>query len=236
MSDLREHDSKHQEEAAPLRLLLVDDQRLFLDGLTYVLESRASDMVVVGTALDGAEAVELARELQPELILMDVRMPGMDGVEAARIIHNELPTTRIVMLTTFADDEYVKAALAHGAIGYLLKNRPPIELINSIRAVRAGIMQIDPTVSRVLLNRTQGREDRDEEIGDAIRTLTRREKEVLHLMVQAFDNQQIADTLHVAEQTVRNYISTIYSKLGLSNRMDIIRIMKKLSFYLDRDV
>lgn len=217
------------------RLLLVDDQQLFLDGLTYVLESRASDIEVVGTAVNGAEAVAGARELVPDLILMDVRMPEMDGVEATRIIHNALPRIRIVMLTTFADDEYVKAALAHGAIGYLLKNRPPIELISSIRAVRAGIMQLDPNVSRVLLNRTKSNGDRDEEIAAAIRTLTRREKEVLHLMVQAFDNQQIADTLHVAEQTVRNYISTIYSKLGMSNRMDIIRIMKKLSFYLDRD-
>ncbi len=218
----------------PVRLLLVDDQQLFLDGLTYVLESRASDIKVVGSATDGREAVRLARELRPDIIIMDVRMPEMDGVEATRLIHQELPDIRIVMLTTFPDDEYVHAALGHGAIGYLLKNRPPIELISSIRAVRSGIMQIDPSVSEVLINREYESSERDEEIALAMRTLTPREKEVLHLVIQAFDNRQIADTLSVAEQTVRNYISTIYGKLGVSNRMDVLRIMKKVSFYLER--
>lgn len=221
--------------SAPITVLLADDQQLFLDGLTYVLESRASDIRVVGAATNGREAVRLTRELQPEIIIMDVRMPEMDGVEATRLIHQEFPDIRIVMLTTFHDDEYVHNALAHGAIGYLLKNRPPIELISSIRAVKSGILQIDPSVSDVLINREQYSDERDEEIATAIRTLTPREKEVLHLMIQAFDNRQIAETLHVAEQTVRNYISTIYSKLGVSNRMDILRIMKKVSFYLDRD-
>ncbi|MFA7066168.1 MAG: response regulator transcription factor, partial [Dysgonamonadaceae bacterium] len=108
--------------------MLVDDQAIFLEGLAYVLESRANDISIVARALNGEEAVELAGIHQPEIILMDVRMPKMDGVESTRIIHLKYPAIKIVMFTTFQDDDYVKKALSYGAIGYLLKNRPPAEL------------------------------------------------------------------------------------------------------------
>jgi DNA-binding NarL/FixJ family response regulator len=213
------------------RLLIVDDQRMFAESIKYIIESRASDIEVVGVALNGQEAVRLVAERYPQIVLMDVRMPGMDGVEATRLIHHTHPEVRIIILTTFDDDEYVQGSLKHGAIGYLLKNMPPVELINAIRAVRGGIMQIDPAVSRALIKGAQTDTPDDLMLAN-LKTLTRRERQVLELMVQALDNQQIARTLNVAEQTVRNYISTIYDKLGVAHRMDVLKIVDKITHFL----
>ena len=129
-------------------VLIADDQELFAEGLRVVIESRAPGFRVVGIAHDGAEAVSMARQLHPDVILMDVRMPKMDGVVATRIIHERQPAVKILILTTFDDDEYVHHSLKNGAIGYLLKNRPAEELIDSVRALAKGIIQIDPAVSR----------------------------------------------------------------------------------------
>jgi DNA-binding NarL/FixJ family response regulator len=215
-----------------IRVLIVDDQRMFAESIKYIIESRASDIQIVGLAFDGQEAVRCVGEKRPDIVLMDVRMPVMDGVEAARLIGRQYPDVKVLMLTTFADDEYVKASLRHGAVGYLLKNRPPIELINSIRAVSGGILQIDPAVSQSLILGKQ-MDTPDEQIAANLRTLTHREREVISLMVQALDNRQIATTLNVAEQTVRNYISTIYDKLGVTNRMDVLRMMDQIVEFLD---
>ena len=213
-----------------IRVLLVDDQKIFLEGLKLVLESRASDIEVVGLAANGIEAVSLVEQTKPDLVLMDVRMPELNGVDATRAILRNRPGTKIVMFTTFDDDEYVKSAIRHGAIGYLLKNRPPMELINSLRAVNDGIIQIDPMVAEKLLQIGNENDPEIQGLAAAIQTLTAREKEILHLIAQALDNRQIADHLNVAEQTARNYISTIYAKLGTSNRMEIIRILKEIDF------
>jgi DNA-binding NarL/FixJ family response regulator len=213
-----------------IRIMLVDDQKVFLEGLKLVLESRASDMTVVGLAADGREAITLAESTNPHIILMDVRMPEMSGVEATEVIAKRMPAVKIVMFTTFDDDEYVKSAIKHGAIGYLLKNRPPMELINSLRAVNDGIIQIDPMVAQKLLHIDARTDAEYRYLADAIETLTAREKEVLHLIAQALDNRQIADHLSVAEQTARNYISTIYAKLGTSHRMEIIKILNEIDF------
>jgi DNA-binding NarL/FixJ family response regulator len=214
-----------------IRILLVDDQRVFLEGLKFVLESRASDIEVVGIGLNGKEAISLVERHRPDIILMDVRMPEMNGVEATQIIHTRFPDVKILMFTTFDDDEYVESALSYGAIGYLLKNRPPIELITAIRGVKNGILQIDPSVAQVLLRHDSStREHDDTEIIALIDTLTVREKEVLNLIAQALDNKQIADHLFVAEQTARNYIHSIYSKLGISNRIEIIRILERIDY------
>jgi DNA-binding NarL/FixJ family response regulator len=215
-----------------IRLLIVDDQRMFSESIKYVIESRASDIQIVGIANNGREALHLVDELNPHIVLLDVRMPEMDGVEAARLIGLRHPKVKVLMLTTFADDEYVQASLKYGAVGYLLKNRPPLELINSIHAVMGGTLQIDPAVARSLIRGNQP-EAMDGQIVANLKTLTHREKEVLSLMVQAFDNRRIASSLLVAEQTVRNYISTIYSKLGVSNRMDVLRIVDKIHSFLD---
>lgn len=213
-----------------IRVLLVDDQKVFVEGLKFVLEARASDIEVVGMGFDGCEAISLARSLRPDIILMDVRMPRKSGVDAAQEIAASNPHIKIVMFTTFDDDEYVKSAMSHGAIGYLLKNRPPVELINSLRAVNDGIIQIDPMVAVKLLHSEQHSNAETAQIVEAIRTLTGREREVLHLIAQALDNRQIAEHLNVAEQTARNYVSSIYAKLGTTHRMEIMKILNEIDF------
>lgn len=225
----------HEDDGEPIRIIIVDDQNLFVEGLQYIIEARASDITVVGTAKNGEEAIELVDAVRPDIVLMDVRMPAMDGVEATRIIHNRYPDTKILMLTTFADDEYVHAALGQGAIGYLLKNRPLAELITSIRGVNSGILQIDPEVAGAVFHKPDDRWQSQDEIEDLVQTLTRREKEVLYLMLQAHDTKQIASSMSVAVQTVRNYVSSIYSKLQISNKMELVKMMKRLRFYLDRE-
>jgi DNA-binding NarL/FixJ family response regulator len=216
-----------------IRVLIVDDQDLFAEGLKTILEARAPDVQIVAMARNGAEAVAAVKADPPHIVLMDVRMPVMDGVEATRQIHEIAPEVRIVMLTTFDDDEYVTHSLARGAIGYLLKNRPPAELIASIRAVRSGILQIDPAVSRALIHDGSGRDLGDDAFMRSLHSLTAREKDVLRLLVDSCDNRQIASRLAVAEQTVRNYISVIYSKLGIVNRIEIMKYMDRIRFFLE---
>lgn len=217
----------------PMRVLIADDQALFAEGLKTILAARAPDIEVIGIAGNGAEAVAAVKADQPDVVLMDVRMPVMDGVEATREIHALYPSVFIVMLTTFDDDEYVKLSLAHGAIGYLMKNRPPAELIASLRAVRSGILQIDPAVSKALIHDGGERGMDNDEFMRNLNTLTPREKEVLRLLAEACDTKQIIDRMGVAEQTVRNYISAIYSKLGIVNRIEIMKYMDKIRFYLE---
>lgn len=219
-------------EPGTINILIADDQVLFAEGLRTILEARAPDIRVVAVARDGAEALDLALRERPHIVLMDVRMPGMDGVEAVKRIHQQAPEVRVVMLTTFDDDDYVKFSLANGAIGYLLKNRPPAELIASIRAVQGGILQIDPAVSKSLIKDIGERERNEDEFLRSLYSLTARERDVLGLLVQAFDNRQIGAQMGIAEQTVRNYVSIIYSKLGIENRVEIMRYMDRIRFYL----
>ena len=216
-----------------IRLMLVDDQRIFLEGLAYVIESRAEDITIVGQALDGREAIALVDETKPDIILMDVRMPNLDGVKATKIIHEKYPHIKIVMFTTFQDDDYVKKALSYGAIGYLLKNRPPMELIHSLHAVVSGIMQIDPEVAVKLIDRGVNKPIYEQEMLSQYRSLTLREKDTLNLLLQAYDNKEIAEQLNIQEQSVRNYIHNIYSKMGFSNRYEIIKVMDILKFFIE---
>lgn len=218
-------------ERPKIRLLLVDDQRLFVESLKYVVEARANDVEVVGLAEDGQQAIRLVEDTQPHIVMMDVRMPGMDGVEATRQIHRRWPEVKIVMLTTFKDDEYVHFAMKYGAVGYLLKNIPPSELIDALRAVRRGRRPVSPSVAD-LLRKNQERQESLGETESLLQGLSRREKEVLTLVVQAYDNRQIAEHLGVAEQTVRNYISSVYAKLGVERRMQLIKMMDEIQFIL----
>ena len=201
-----------------VRVLIADDQKLFADGLQVVLESRAPHLRVVGIAATGAEAVRMARDLKPDVILMDVRMPEMDGVVATRIIHQRDPQVKILILTTFDDDEYVSHSLKNGAIGYLLKNRPAEELLDSIRALAKGIIQLDPAVSLKAFQ--QEKTGRSQEIHERLHTLTRREREILAQLVAAKRIADISDDLSIAEQTVRNHISNIYMKLNIHDRVE----------------
>jgi DNA-binding NarL/FixJ family response regulator len=204
------------------RLLLVDDQVLFVESLKCVLEEHAQDIEVVGVAYDGEEAVRGCMKLQPDLVLMDVRMPKMDGVQATRRIHEMYPRLKIVMLTTFADDDYYKVALKFGAVGYLLKNIPPDELICSIRAMRRAIPQIAPEIIDKFVGAGTS-----PETGDVIcESLTSREREILELLLDAYENKQIASHFGVSEQTVKNHIHNIYEKLGVSSRIQLIKTMR----------
>lgn len=211
------------------RILLADDQVLFVESLKCVLEERAQDMEVVGIARDGNEAVFLAMKLQPDVILMDVRMPKLDGVQATRKIHELYPRISIVMLTTFDDDDYVEIALKFGATGYLLKNIPPEELILAVRSVRSGLTQISPEVVKRLLVRRQQGEAEPLGAPAVIETLTHREREILELVINAFENRQIAQHLGITEQTVKNYVHSLYEKLGVSNRIQLIKVLGRSS-------
>jgi len=208
------------------RLLLADDQILFVESLKSVLEERAQDFDVVGIAHDGEEAVALAGKLSPDVILMDVRMPRMDGVEATKKIHELYPRMQIVMLTTFDDDDYVEVALKQGAIGYLLKNIPPNELIRTLRSVRSGVSQISPEILERLLAR---REQEKAPKPILAETLTRREREILDLITEAYENHQIAAHLGISEQTVKNYVHCLYEKLGVSNRIQLMKVVDRSS-------
>lgn len=220
-----------------IRVALVDDQELFVDSLNIVLESRTSDIEVVGIAHNGDEAIELAERKEPDVMLIDVRMPGTDGVQACKAIHAADPSIRIVMLTTYDDDHYVRDAMKYGAIGYLLKSIPPSELIASVRVARAGTIQISPEVAtKVLKENAQellnARSDGalPEEIDEMYQTLTEREREVAALLTKAYDNAQIADALVIAEQTVKNHVHSIYSKFYVSSRMQLIQLLGQSRF------
>lgn len=208
-----------------IRLLLVDDQILFVESLRTVLEVRARDIEVVGVAHDGKEALSKTAELRPDIVLLDVRMPGMDGVEAAREMALRYPGVRVMMLTTFDDDEYVHEALAHGAVGYMLKNVPPNDLIASIRAVVAGTIQVSPSIMEKLIREQASSPP---ELAGELGRLSRREREILYYVSRGVDNQGIARRLFLAEQTVKNHISRIYAKLEVHDRFGLIRRGREL--------
>ena len=218
--------------ADPTRVLIADDQELFAVGLKVVIESSPHNLAVVGIAKTGSEAVSLVERLQPDIVLMDVRMPGMDGVQATRAIHERYPGIRILILTTFDDDEYVRDSLEYGAIGYLLKERPADELVDAIRAVDRDIVQIDRAVSGKLVRPNIELDSRSSEVSTSLQFLTDRETDVLSLMVKAKRIVEIADQLGIAEQTVRNHISNIYGKLDIHDRLELVKYIQPIRDFL----
>ena len=210
-----------------IRLLLVDDQVLFVESLRTVIETRTRDLTVVGIAVDGRTAVDLALETRPDIILMDVRMPDMNGVECTRRIKQKLPDVQIMMLTTFDDDEYVLQALSLGAVGYILKDVHPSYLINAIRSVHRGGVFIEQKVAAKLVGRLlpAGRDQPQPDAGskELPHGLSNREGEVLVCIAQGRTNKEIADELCIAEQTVKNHVRVIYSKLGVRDRVQALR-------------
>jgi DNA-binding NarL/FixJ family response regulator len=221
-----------------IRIVLVDDQRLFIESLATVISSTVEDIEVVGTAFDGPSALDCVGRTKPDVVLMDVRMPGMDGVEATKLITKRFPDVHVVMLTTYDDDRYVTEALKHNAVGYLLKDVPISELAASIRAVHAGAVLISPAVAARLvtqLNSRSGPEAGANETAssdtppDWLRELSRREREVLELVALGLDNVEIADRLCIAVQTVKNHVSVIYSKLGVHKRVAAMEMARSAS-------
>ena len=207
-----------------IRILLCEDQTLVRDGLRTILELQPG-LAVVGEAADGEEAVRRALELRPDIALMDVQMPRRNGVEATALITAARPDTRVIVLTTFDYDDYVFDAVKAGAMGYLLKDVPARELIDTIRRVHAGESFIQPSVaSKVLLE--FGRRSRTPREPQA-EELTEREREVLALLAAGASNRDIGVKLYLAESTVKNHVSTILGKLHAANRTHAVSLARE---------
>lgn len=198
-----------------IRLLLVDDQAIFRQGLASLL-AMEDDLAVVGQASHGNEAIALTPQLQPDVILMDVRMPLCDGVVATREIHQCYPWIRILVLTTFDDDEYVCQSLQAGALGYFLKRTPSHQIAAAIRSVHQGYGQLSPTIATKVFAQLRPSAPTQTDYNDQ---LSKRELEVLKLVGQGKNNQEIAQLLHLSLGTVKNYITQILSKLKMRDRI-----------------
>ena len=199
-----------------IRILVCDDQVIACEGLQAIL-STAPDIEVVGIAHDGAQAVDLVPETQPDLVLMDLKMPVMNGIQATRQIRERYPQVHVLVLTTYDDDEWVFDAIRGGAAGYLLKDTPREKLIEAIRDTVEGKAHVDPAVAGKLLAQiaTQGAAPPDTSIADG---LSAREREVLGLVARGLANAEIARRLYLSEGTVRNYVSSILAKLNVADR------------------
>lgn len=214
-----------------IKILIVDDQSLMRDGLKTIIDLE-EDMEVVLTCGNGIEAIDKSKELNPEVILMDIRMERMNGVEATKIIKKNSPNIKIIMLTTFDDDEYIIDALCHGASGYLLKDIDGDKLINSIRDAYKGTLLMPADIAAKLaakLNESNkisdnGTEDLNKNI---VEKLSDREIDIAKLMTEGLSNKEISSKLYIAQGTVKNYISSIYSKIGVKNRTNAVIFFKK---------
>lgn len=198
-----------------IRVLVCDDQAVVTDGLEMILQADP-EIEVVGLAHDGAQTLELIPDVKPDLILMDLQMPGMNGIQATRAIKQQYPEIKVLVLTTFGDDEWVFDAVRSGAAGYLLKGTPRDELVAAIKGTAAGETHIDPAVGGTLLSHiaaTTAQEDTT-----IAEDLSQRELEILKLLASGLNNTEIAEQLFLSKGTVRNYISAILTKLDVEDR------------------
>ena len=198
-----------------MKILLCDDQSVIRDGLELMLNLE-KDFQVVGAAQDGAEALELAEKKKPDLILMDLKMPIMNGIEATRELRVKFPHIKILILTTYDDDEWLFDAIRAGASGYLLKDTPRQKIVEAIRGTMSGKSFVDPAVAGKLLNQVASKQTQPTSI--LADKLTERELDVLRLIAKGIPNGEIAHQLHLSEGTVRNHVSAILEKLGVSDR------------------
>lgn len=199
---------------ARIRVLIVDDHQVVRTGLKVFLDL-LPDIEVVGEAADGSEGVAMARRLEPDVVLMDLLMPIMDGITAIARIKAERPETEIVTMTSFIEEEQVTAALEAGASGYVLKDAEADEVADAVRAAHAGEVHLDPAVARLLAQRLRSRRSPDE---GTVEPLTEREKDVIRLLGQGMSNKDIGAALFITERTARTYVSNILGKLGLASR------------------
>lgn len=196
-----------------IRLLVVDDQRLIRQGLNALLKLETS-LQIIGEAADGHEAIQQVEVLKPDVVLMDVRMPNMDGVAATRDICQRFPETKVLVLTTFDDDEYVAQAVRYGASGYLLKDTPPEELVQAIHAVHKGYTHLGPGLANKLVQQAP----QQVTLPPGWTELTPREHDILRLIAQGANNQEIAEALYISEKTVKNHLTSIFSRLNVRDR------------------
>lgn len=219
-----------------ISLLLVDDHLLFCESLRTVLKSEMEEVEVVGIAKDGYEALAAVERERPDIVLMDVRMPRMDGVQATKAIHARFPNTRVIMLTTFDEDEYVRDAIKFGAVGYLLKDTALEKLIVAIKMIgrQEGPIMVSPSVVQRLAQEApapgapRGRPAEASELPAWLQLLSRREKDILRLIAQGCANSEVAARLSIAEQTVKNHLSDIYLKIGIHDRVRMAVLLAKL--------
>ncbi len=206
-----------------IKVVVADDQRLMREGLKTIIDLE-EDMEVLGTAANGREALELCRCLSPDVVLMDIRMPEMDGVEATALITAEGLAARVIVVTTFDDDELIVRALQAGAKTYLLKDLPSEKLLATIRSTYRGDIVLQPEIAAKLVKRASGPEAGSGEkgSGQVAESLTTREKEVLALMAEGLNNNDIASRLFLSEGTIKNQVSSIYAKLGTSDRTQAV--------------
>jgi DNA-binding NarL/FixJ family response regulator len=202
---------------AAIRVMIVDDHTVVRDGIAALLD-RQDDIEVIGRAADGQEAVDRAPSIQPDLVLMDLRMPRMDGVEAMRRLRETMPELQFIVLTTFDTDEYIFEAIEAGARGFLLKDASREELFRAIRAVHAGESVVEPSVTARVLERV-AQHERGEAVGPA---LSERELEVLGELAQGRANKEIAASLHLSESTVKTYVARIFTKLDANGRTEAV--------------
>ncbi|HEX2850227.1 MAG TPA: response regulator transcription factor [Acidimicrobiales bacterium] len=214
--------------------MVADDQEMVRTGFRMILAAEPG-LEVVGEAVDGREAVDVARRLDPDVVLMDVRMPGLNGIEATRVITNDATIrTRVLVLTTFEDDEFVHGALQAGASGYLLKESPAAELVRAIEAVAAGDAFLGPSLTRQVIDELTHRlPDRDQLA--RVEALSPREREVLRLVARGLTNAEIARSLFVSEATVKTHVARLLQKLGARDRVQAVVVAYESGF-VARDV
>jgi DNA-binding NarL/FixJ family response regulator len=202
-----------------IKVIICDDQDVVCEGLKAILKTEP-EIEVIGIAHDGSQALELINKSQPDVVLMDLKMPVMNGIQATRRIHNQYPTVNVLVLTTYDADEWVFDAIRSGANGYLLKDTPREELIAAIKGTVAGRTHIDPGIAGKLFSHiAQGTTPPNTAIID---TLSDREREILGLIAHGFTNSTIAERLYLSEGTVKNYVSSIFTKLGVSDRTQAV--------------
>jgi DNA-binding NarL/FixJ family response regulator len=203
-----------------IRLLLVDDLVIFREGLAALI-SLEPDIEVVGEAGNGEEAILLAQTLRPDVILMDVRMPICNGVEATKVIHQKFPWIRIMVLTTFDEDEYICQSLQNGALGYILKSTPSQQLAMTIRSLDRGFGQLDPAIALKVFSRIPEQTSIRSTTLTILENLNHNELEILKLIGKGKSNREISIDLHLSEGTVKNYVSNILTCLNLRDRLQI---------------
>ena len=210
-----------------IKVMLVDDQKLIVDGLKLIINLE-EDMEVIHTAQNGQEAIKKVDQDKPDVILMDIRMPVMNGVEATKILMDKYKDLKIIMVTTFDDDDYILEALANGATGYLLKNIDSEKVVNSIRDAYKGNLLLDGIVAQKLAAQALGSTVKQSVHKDI--EMSQREREIATLMVQGLSAKEIAQKLHLTTGTVKNYVSNIYSELGTNERGKAILLLQELGF------
>ncbi|BBI34192.1 response regulator [Cohnella abietis] len=202
-----------------IKILLADDHQIVLKGISFFLSTQP-DFEIVGEAHNGQEAVELTAQLQPDIVLMDLNMPIMDGIEASALIAEQHPNVKVLVLTSFSDRSHIVPALQTGAIGYMLKEVDPDQLVEAIRSAFKGNIQLHPDISNALLSQLIPQQSEPKKLprGEAIESLTPRELEVLEQLTKGHSNKEIAQELVVAEKTVKTHVSSILSKLNFTDR------------------